>query len=48
MTNPKFTPPYALLFMEYLEEKVLNNAKKEIERAVKVYIEDIFLNWKIW
>ena len=41
----KFTPPYAVLFMAALEEKILSKVKKK-QSVWWRYIDDIFFIWK--
>ena len=44
-TGTKFAPPYAILFMVALEEKILNKVKKKPNVWWR-YIDDIFFIWE--
>ena len=41
----KFTPPYAILFMGYLEDKILNSF---VEKPLVLwhYLDDVFMIWQ--
>ena len=44
-TGTKFAPPYAVLFMAALEEKILSKVKKKLNVRWS-YIDDIFFIWE--
>ena len=43
-SGTKFAPPYALLFMEALQEKILSKAKRK-PSVLWRYVDDMFFSW---